>query len=73
MRAGIFSRKLVAIDTGWAAHDAALLVAGEGRGLFPRPVVGHRTLDGEYTAVVIGDDEEERLAGPSRSMAFASG
>ena len=63
MRAGIFGSQFVPIDTGWAAHDAALLVAGEGRGLFPRPIVGHRTLDGEYTAVLIGDDEVERLVG----------
>jgi hypothetical protein len=26
----------------------------------PWPVVGDRTLDSEYAAVVVGDDEEER-------------
>jgi hypothetical protein len=28
----------------------------------PRPVVRHRAFDGENAAVVVGDDEVERLA-----------
>ena len=61
MGAGIFGSQLVAIDTGWAARDATLLVAGEGGGFFPRPVVGHWAFDGEHAAIVVADDEVERL------------
>ena len=63
VRAAILGRQRVAIGAGRAAHDAALLVAGIGGGFVPGPVVGHRAFDGEHAAVVVGDDEVERLGG----------
>jgi|SRR5271166_345682 len=63
VRAAILVCQHIAIGAGRAAHDAALLVAGVERGLFPWPVVGHRAFDGEHTSVVVGDDEVEWLAG----------
>src|SRR5271166_590835 len=61
--ATILGRQLVAIGAGRAAYDAALMVTGEVGGLFPGPVVGHRAFDGKYAAVMVGDDEVERLVG----------
>ena len=61
--ATILGRQLVAIHAGRAAHDAVLVVAGVAGGLVPWPVVSHWTFDGEHAAVVVGDDEEEWLAG----------
>ena len=52
----------VAVGTGRAAGDLALMAAGLAGGCLPRPVVGHRAFDGEHAAVVVGDDEVERLA-----------
>jgi hypothetical protein len=55
----ILGRQLAADRT---AHDAALMVTGIGGGFLPGPAVGHRAFDGN-AAVVVGDDEVERLAG----------
>ena len=63
MRQAILGCQRVAIGTGRATHDAALLVAREGGGFVPGPVVGHRAFDGEKAPVVVGDDEEERQRG----------
>jgi hypothetical protein len=37
------------------------MVAGLSGGRLPRPVVRHRTFDGEYAAALVGDDEVEGL------------
>ena len=37
-----------------------MMIAGKPGSSFPRSVVGHRTLNGEDTPVVVNDDEEEQ-------------
>jgi hypothetical protein len=54
------SGECVAIGAGRSAGDAVLMMARLAGGGFPRPVVGHRALDAEDAAVVVGDDQEER-------------
>jgi len=57
----ILGRQRVTVWAGWATHDALPLTASVGGRLFPRPVVDHRAFDGKHTAVMVGDDEVERL------------
>jgi hypothetical protein len=62
VRAPILRCQRVAIGSGGATCDAALLVPGMGGGFLPWSIIGHRTFDGEHTTVVVGHDEVERLA-----------
>ena len=57
----ILGCQLVAVRAGRAASDLALTAAGLSSGRLPRPVVGHRACDSEHTAIVVGDNEVERL------------
>jgi hypothetical protein len=59
MRTTILGRESITIGAGRAADDPVLVVAGLSSSRLPRPVVGHRTFDGEHTAVVVSDDEEK--------------
>ena len=62
--AAILGRQHVAIRSGRAARDATLmLVPGIMGGGVPWPVVGHRALDREHAAIIIGDDQVEWLRG----------
>ena len=63
VRGAILRRQRIAISAGWAAYDAPLEVAGVGGGIIPWPVVGHRSLYAEDAAVVVRDDQIERLGG----------
>ena len=56
-----FGGERVAISAARTARDAVLVAAGKLGGGFPGPIVGHRTFDREDAAVVVGDDQEERL------------
>jgi hypothetical protein len=56
-----FGGERVAIGSARTARDAVLVAAGKLGGGFPGPIVGHRTFDREDAAVVVGDDQEERL------------
>jgi hypothetical protein len=54
-----FCGELAPIGAGWAARDAAMIVAGVQSGILPGPVIGHRPLDGKEPLIVVGNDEEE--------------
>ena len=56
-----FSGERVTIGSARTARDAVLVATGRLGGSFPGPVVGHRAFDREDAAVVVGDDQEERL------------
>ncbi len=60
--AAIFGCQRIAVGAGRAASDLAVTAAGLASGRLPRPVVRHWAFDGEHTAIVVGDDEVERLA-----------
>jgi hypothetical protein len=60
VRAAILGHQLIPIGAGRATGDTPLVtIAGKPDGSMPRPIVGHWTLDRKYSAVEIGDDEEE--------------
>jgi hypothetical protein len=63
MRTPIPCRQSVSVSAGRAADDPVLMVASLSGSRLPGPVVGHRTFDGEYAAVVISDNEVERFGG----------
>jgi hypothetical protein len=71
VRAPILPCQLITIGAGWAAYDPALVVARFAGGRLPRAIVRHRTLDREYTAVVIGNNEEKRFVGIVSRHQFA--
>ena len=54
--------ELVMIRTGRPAHHVELaMIADMASEVVPGPVVSHRPFDGEEAAVIVGNDEEERL------------
>ena len=72
--AAILGRQRVAIRSCRAARDAPLmLIPGIAGGGVPWPVVSHRPFDGEEAAVIVGDDEEERLGWRGLSLSGMAG
>src|SRR5262245_31239689 len=60
--AAILGRQLVAIGAGRAAGNVALMVACVPGGGEPGAVINHRAFDRKGAVVVVGYDQEKRLA-----------
>jgi hypothetical protein len=67
--------ELVTLRTGRPAHNVELAMIADMASQFvvPGPVVSHRLFDGEEAAVIVGDDEEERLGWRGLSLSGMAG
>ena len=60
--APVFAGERVAIWAARTAYHVPLLpVAGLAGRSLPRAIVGHRSFDGEYAAIMVGDDQKKWL------------